>query len=343
MSAPASLAESMARVVSGETLDAASMERAMETILAGEATPVLVAGLAVALRMRGETPEELAAAARAMRRRVPRPSHSRSAPILDTCGTGGDGKGTFNVSTAAALVVAAAGVPVAKHGNRAVSSRAGSADVLEALGVGLDASPALVARHLDELGIGFFFAPAFHSALKHAAPVRRELGIRTFFNLLGPLTNPGGATHQLVGVFEASRTRTMAEVLGLLGIEAAWVVHGHGGLDEISPSGPTRVARLQDGHVDEIEITPADFGLALEEEGSIGGGDAQQNAALMRDLLGGAPGPRRSAVLLSAAASLVVAGVETDLRVARERAEAAIDTGAAGRLLERWIGMREQS
>ncbi|AKF07148.1 anthranilate phosphoribosyltransferase [Sandaracinus amylolyticus] len=332
-----SVRDALARVLEGRALDADAMESAMDAILAGEATPAQIAGLAIALRMRGESPTELAAAARAMRRRVVPPSIEIDGVLLDTCGTGGDGAGTFNVSTTCAVVVAACGVRVAKHGNRAVSSRAGSADVLEALGVRVDASPEVVARHVRELGIGFLFAPAYHAALRHAAGVRRELGVRTFFNLLGPLANPASATHQLVGVYDAARVRTMAEVLGLLGVRAAWVVHGHGGLDEIAPEGATRVARLEDGRVVEDEIVPRDFGLEDAPIAGLSGGDAHDNARLVRAVLSGERGARRSAVVINAAAALIVAGAERDRRAARERVEAAIDSGAATRLLDAWV------
>jgi anthranilate phosphoribosyltransferase len=334
------LALALARVLEGRALSEGEMAAAMESILAGEAPAAQIAGLAIALRMRGETAEELAAAARAMRKRVVpiaiAAGTGERRALLDTCGTGGDGAGTFNVSTACAIVVASCGVRVAKHGNRAISSRAGSADVLEALGVTLDAGPERVAQHIDELGIGFFFAPAYHSALKHAAAVRRELGVRTFFNLLGPLTNPAGATHQLLGVYDPSRVRVIAEVLALLGVEAAWVVHGAGGVDEISIAGPTRIARLRDGAVEETTLEPGDFGIEPEPLDGIAGGDAARNAELVRAVLSGERGPRRKAVVINAAAALVIAGVERDLRAARERAEAAIDRGAASRLLAAW-------
>jgi anthranilate phosphoribosyltransferase len=334
------LALALARVLEGRALSEGEMAAAMESILAGDAPAAQIAGLAIALRMRGETAEELAAAARAMRKRVVpiaiAAGTGERRALLDTCGTGGDGAGTFNVSTACAIVVASCGVRVAKHGNRAISSRAGSADVLEALGVTLDAGPERVAQHIDELGIGFFFAPAYHSALKHAAAVRRELGVRTFFNLLGPLTNPAGATHQLLGVYDPSRVRVIAEVLALLGVEAAWVVHGAGGVDEISIAGPTRIARLRDGAVEETTLEPGDFGIEPEPLDGIAGGDAARNAELVRAVLSGERGPRRKAVVINAAAALVIAGVERDLRAARERAEAAIDRGAASRLLAAW-------
>ncbi len=330
------IGEAIARAVAGDALDAALMESAMEAILAGEATHAQIAALAVALRMRGETAEELSAAARVMRRRaVPlRASVERS---LDTCGTGGDGAGTFNISTVSAIVVAACGVPVAKHGNRAVSSRSGSADVLEALGVSLEADPIEVAATLDELGIAFLFAPAFHGALKHAAPVRRELGLRTFFNLLGPLANPAGATHQLLGIYDPTRVRQIAEVLAQLGVKGAWVVHGEGGLDEVSPSGPTHVAVLRDGVVSERTIAPEDFGIARVPVDAIAGGDAATNARIALAILEGERGPARTAVVINAAAALCAAGDTDDLRLAAARAEEAIDSGRARALLDRWI------
>ncbi|MCZ7684363.1 MAG: anthranilate phosphoribosyltransferase [Sandaracinaceae bacterium] len=330
------IADAITRAVSGEPLEGALMEGAMEAILAGSASPAQIAALAVALRMKGETAEELGAAARVLRRRAV-PLALERERLLDTCGTGGDGAGTFNISTVCAIVVAACGVPVAKHGNRAVSSRSGSADVLEALGVPLDPDPAAAARTLDRLGIAFLFAPAFHGALKHAAPVRRELGLRTFFNLLGPLANPAGATHQLLGVYDPARVRQIAEVLGALGVRGAWVVHGHGGLDEVSPSGPTRVAVLSGGLVAERTVEPADFGLDAVPLASIAGGDARENARIARAVLSGERGPARAAVVINAAAALCAAGETDDLHEARARAERAIDAGAALALLDRWI------
>jgi len=329
------ITEVIARVVRGEALEEAAMEAAMETILAGEATPAQIAAFAVALRMRGETAEELAAAARVMRRRA-KPLALSTGRLLDTCGTGGDGAGTFNISTTAAIVVAACGVRVAKHGNRAVSSRCGSADVLEALGIPLDADPERVRASLDEVGIAFLFAPAFHGALKHAAPVRRELGLRTFFNLLGPLANPAGASHQLLGVYDESRVAQVAHVLAALGVEGAWVVHGAGGLDEVSPSGPTRVAVLKGGAVTERVVEPPDFGLEPVPFEALAGGDAIVNARIARSILGGERGAPRTAVVMNAAAALCAAGETEDLREAAERAVAAIDSRAAERLLDRW-------
>lgn len=329
------ITDAIARVVRGEALDGAAMEAAMESILAGEASAAQIAALAVALRMRGETAEELSAAARVMRRRAS-PLAVSAERLIDTCGTGGDGAGTFNISTVAAIVVAACGLRVAKHGNRAVSSACGSADVLEVLGVRLDAGAEALRRSLDEVGIAFLFAPAFHGALKHAAPVRRELGLRTFFNLLGPLTNPAGATHQLLGVYDAARVTQIAEVLGQLGARGAWVVHGEGGLDEVSPSGPTRVAVLRGGAVTERVIEPRDFGIEPVSREALRGGDAARNAQIARAVLAGERGAPRAAVVINAAAALCAAGEADDLREAAARAARAIDSRDAERLLARW-------
>jgi anthranilate phosphoribosyltransferase len=254
--------------------------------------------------------------------------------LVDTCGTGGDGAGTFNISTLAALVVAGAGVPVAKHGNRSVSSRCGSADLLAALGIGLEAAPPVLERVLREAGIAFLFAPLLHGAMKHAAAVRRELGVRTVFNLLGPLTNPAGARHQLLGVYDPARVETLAEVLRELGSERAMVVHGDG-LDEIALSGETRVAELRDGAVRVYTVGPEDAGLARCRRRDLLGGDAAHNAGIARRLLQGEPGPRRDAVVLNAAAALVVAGRAADLRDGAAQAARAIDGGAALAALER--------
>ena len=332
------LAGAIRSVVDNCDLDAPSMEAAMESILAGEATEAQIAALAVGLRMKGETATEIAAAARVMRRRCDAIDLATGDDVLlDTCGTGGDGSGTFNISTLGAIVVAACGVAVAKHGNRAVSSRAGSADVLEALGVRIDLDKDAVARCVRELGIGFLFAPAHHGALRHAAAVRKTLGVRTFFNLLGPLANPAGATHQLVGVYDAARVRQMAEVLGLLGSRAAWVVHGEGGLDEVSPCGPTTVAVLADGGVSVREIRPEEFGLEPVPIDALTGGDAEENARIALAILEGERGPRRDAVVLNAAAALLVAGAERDPRDAASRAADVIDSAEARERLQAWV------
>jgi anthranilate phosphoribosyltransferase len=315
----------------------------MDAILDGQASPAQIAAFVVGLRMKGESSTEIAAAAQALRRHCESIRPKVDGPLIDTCGTGGDGLHTFNISTAAAIVVAACGVAVAKHGNRAVSSKAGSADVLEALGVRIDLSPGQVRRCVEELGIGFLFAPSHHAAMRHAAPVRRELGIRTLFNLLGPLANPAGATHQVVGVYDGGRVRQLAEALGALGLSAAWVVHGEGGLDEVSPSGSTTVAQLEAGEVATFEVTPSDFGLSAVPLEALRGGDAQENAAIIRRVLDGEQSPARVAVVLNAAAALRVTGVASDLREAAKRAGAAIDDGAALQKLERWAALTQDS
>ncbi len=254
----------------------------MDEILEGEASTAQIAAFVIGLRMKGESAIEIAAAARSLRNHCETIRPQVDGPLLDTCGTGGDGLQTFNISTAAAIVAAACGVAVAKHGNRAVSSKAGSADVLEALGVRIDLGPERVLRCIEEVGIGFMFAPSHHAAMRHAAPVRRELGVRTLFNLLGPLSNPASASHQLVGVYDPGRIEQLAQALGALGLTAAWVVHGKGGLDEISPAGPSAVAQLADGEVSRFEVCPRDFGLPEVPVESLGGGDATCNAEIIR-------------------------------------------------------------
>jgi anthranilate phosphoribosyltransferase len=329
--------EALARVTEGERLDEASLGAAMDEILAGEATPAQIAGLAIALRMRGETTTEIVAAVRALRRAATPLPIEPGVELLDTCGTGGDGLGTFNVSTVVAIVAAACGAKVAKHGNRAVSSRAGSADVLEALGVRIDLTPERAAEVLHEVGITFLFAPAHHSALRHAASVRRELGVRTFFNLLGPLANPARATHQLLGIYDPARLRSTAEVLAELGVKRAFVVHGEGGLDEIAPSGTTRVAALEAGVITEHTVTPADFGVDEAPLSSLEGGGATENAAIARAILDGEPGPRRGMIVINTAAALQVMGLAKTPLEGATAAAAAIDDGRASALLSRWI------
>lgn len=336
-----SVRDALRDVLAGKPLGGERMAEAMHEILQGETPPALLAGFAVALRMRGETTTELAAAARVLREQGASVDFDH-APLLDTCGTGGDGLSTFNISTVSAIVVAAAGVKVAKHGNRAVSSRAGSADVLEALGVRLDLDHSAHHRCLDELGITFLFAPAHHKALRHAAGVRRELGLRTFFNLLGPLANPAAATHQLVGVFDPNRVTQLAEVLGALGTQAAWVVHGEGGLDEIAPSGVTQVAVLNEGRVEAIEVTPEDFGVEPVPLSALAGGDANDNAAIARQILSGEKFAPRHAVLLNAGAALCVAGAATTPREGAELAASVLDDGRAKSLLERWAARTQE-
>lgn len=337
MSSPPVTLAMRAVVVDGRDLTAAEMDAAMEAVLTGEASPVQLAALAVALRMKGETTSELAAAAAVMRRHAAPAEHGGAPVVLDTCGTGGSGLHTFNISTVAAIVCSAAGIRVAKHGNRAVTSKAGSADVLEALGVNIELSPEQVGACVRDVGIGFLYARKHHAAMRHAAPVRRELGLRTFFNLLGPLSNPGGATHQVVGVYDRARVRQMAEVLGALGVTAAWVVHGEGGLDEIAPEGLTHVAKLSGGEVKETTVSPADFGVPEHPMSALVGGDAQENAEIARSVLAGDRGARRDAVLVNAAASLVVAGLADSPKAGADLAAQTLDSGAARDKLREWI------
>ena len=318
----------ISQVVRGEGLSQETARASMEQILAGDATPAQIAGLAVALRMKGETPDEIAGMAEAMRGRVP-PIRTRRSPLLDTCGTGGDNAGTFNISTTVAIVTAACGVAVAKHGNRAVSSRTGSADVLESLGVRIDLTPENAARSLDVLGITFLFAPNYHTALRHASGPRREIGVRTVFNVLGPLTNPAGAGRQLLGVFSDTLVRPVAEVLQRLGSERAWVVHGRDGLDELTVFAPSHVAELVNGTLREFDVDPAEFGLAHRDRTGVAGGDAPTNAARIHAVLAGEQGAARDIVLINAGAALVVGGVSNDLRSGIATAAATIDSGAA--------------
>ncbi len=300
----------------------------MEQVLAGQATPAQIAAFAVALRMKGETPDEIAGMAEAMRARVP-PIRTKRAPLLDTCGTGGDKSGSFNISTTVAIATASCGVAVAKHGNRAVSSRTGSADVLEALGVKLDITPGKAARSLDLLGITFLFAPNYHTALRHAAGPRREIMVRTVFNILGPLTNPAGAKRQLLGVFADELVPTVVQVLKELGSERAWVVHGRDGMDELTVFDKTHVAELSDGQVREFEVDPAAFGLAHEDHAGIAGGTARMNAERVRAIFAGEKGAARDIVVLNTAAALVVAGVVPGLEEGIGRAQEALDSGKA--------------
>ena len=329
----------LAQVVDGRSLTFEQARATMEQILAGEATPSQIAGLAVALRMKGETPEELAGMADAMRGRLA-PIRTRRTGLLDTCGTGGDNSHTFNISTTAAIVTAACGVSVAKHGNRAMSSRTGGADVLEALGVRIDLTPEDAARSLDLIGITFLFAPNYHTALRYAAAPRRELGVRTFFNVLGPLSNPAGASRQLLGVYHDALVSKVAEVLRRLGSDHAWVVHGRDGLDELSVFALSHVAELKDGRVREFEVDPAEFGLAHSDHGGVQGGDATFNARRIRAVLGGEPGPGRDIVVLNGGAALVVAGVSATLAEGVRRAQQAIDSGDALRKLDDMAALR---
>jgi anthranilate phosphoribosyltransferase len=311
---------------------------AMEHIMDGRAQPAQIAGLLIALSMKGERPAEIVGFARTMRNRATRLTKTH-APVFDTCGTGGDRSHTFNVSTVAALVLAACGVRVAKHGNRSASSRCGSADLFEALGVNIAADPLRVERCLEEVGIAFFFAQTFHPSMRHAAPTRKELGVRTAFNLLGPLTNPAGAARQLVGVPRPELTELVARSLVLLGSERAWVVHGADGLDEISTTGYTKVSECRDGAVNTFYIHPADFGLPKAASKQLLGGEASDNAAIARRILQGERGAAREIVLLNAAASLLIAGRVQTIAEGIERAAQAIDGGEAARVLERLVSV----
>ncbi len=324
----------LSKVLRREDLTADEARAAMDAVVEGQAPPAQVAGLLVGLAMKGERPPEIVGFARAMRARAV-PVGPVPAPCVDLCGTGGDHAGTFNISSAAAVVVAACGVPVAKHGNRSVSSRCGSADVFEALGVNVAAPPAVVARCLADAGIAFLFAPTFHPSMRNVAGVRRELGVRTAFNLLGPLTNPAGPARQLVGVPRPELTELLARALGLLGSERAWVVHGADGLDEISTTGHTKVSECRGGKVNTFYLHPADVGLAKVPTGALAGGDAATNAAILRGVLGGAAGPARDVVLLNAGAVLLLAGRAATLREGLDQAAAAIDDGRAAATLDR--------
>ena len=316
------------RLLDGKHLAEGEAEQVMRAIMQGQATAAQIGALLVLLRRRGETVQEIVGFARAMRDKAMRVVPPRGV-VLDTCGTGGDGAGTFNISTLAALVAAAAGVCVAKHGNRSVSSRVGSADLLEALGVQLELSPEGVADSMRYTGFGFLFAPLHHRAMQHAAGPRRELGVRTLFNLLGPLTNPAGATHQLLGVYDAALVPTLAEVLRELGSERALVVHGHDGLDEISPTGPTTVAELGRGRIETRTWHPEDVGLPRHALDALRGGDLEDNVRIARRVLDGEPGPWRDAVLLNAGAALFVAGVVDDPWKGVQEARLRLESGQA--------------
>lgn len=324
----------IAKAMQKQDLSCAEAQAAMQIIMTGQATPAQIGGYLVALRMKGETVDEITGSARSMRAHAHQVHPSINGdPLLDTAGTGGDGAHTFNISTAAAFIVAGAGRKVAKHGNRAASSRCGSADVLSALGLNLSLTAEQVAACIDEVGIGFLFAPQFHPAMKHAIGPRRELGQRTIFNVLGPLTNPAGATHQLIGVYDPGLTHSLAEVLGELGGQAAFVVHGYGGLDELTTNGPNRVSHLQDGRVSTYDFDARDLGLRRAPAETLSGGEPQDNARMMVQLLSGEDiTPRRDVVLLNAAAAL--ATEDGDFNTALAEATRSLESGAALSKLE---------
>jgi len=325
----------IAKVATGATLSREEAASAFDRMMSGEATPSQLGGLLMALRVRGETIDEITGAVSAMRAKMLKVKAPPNA--IDVVGTGGDGSGSVNVSTCAALIVAGAGVPVAKHGNRALSSRSGAADVLAALGVKIDLTPEQVSRCVNEAGIGFMFAPAHHPAMKNVNPTRVELATRTIFNLLGPLSNPAGVTRQMVGVFSRQWVQPLAQVLKNLGSEAVWVVHGSDGLDEITLTGPTSVAALENGAIRSFEVSPEEVGLKRVAGEALKGGDAAANALALRNVLAGRPSAYRDVALLNAAAALVVAGRARDLKEGLALGIQSIDCGAAAERLKRLV------
>ncbi|HEC31863.1 MAG: anthranilate phosphoribosyltransferase [Deltaproteobacteria bacterium] len=344
--------ETLYKVVNRQDLTEEEMVATMTEIMEGKATQAQIGAFITALRMKGETVEEITGAARVMREKALKIGSGNGLvsldrddinidqeTIVDTCGTGGDGTNTFNISTTTAFVVAGAGLKVAKHGNRSVSSCCGSADVLEELGINLNITPSDVEKCLDEIGIGFLFAPLLHGAMKYAIGPRKEIGLRTIFNILGPLTNPAGANVQVLGVYEPELTRTLAEVLNRLGSKSAFVVHGVDCIDEISITGETLVSELRDGEVKDYRIHPKDFGLQCSSIDSIRGGNATDNAQIVRSVLNGENGPRRDVVLLNASAALVAAAMATDFKEGIDLAQESIDSGNALKKLDHLIEM----
>jgi anthranilate phosphoribosyltransferase len=330
----------LALVADGNSLSAEDAEVAFDIIMSGDATEAQIGAFLMALRVRGETVDEITGAVRTMRAKA----LPAKAPddAIDVVGTGGDGSGTYNISTAAAIVVAGCGVPVAKHGNRALSSKSGAADVLGALGINIDADMALVERAIAEAGIGFLMAPRHHAAMKYVGPARVQMGVRTIFNILGPLSNPAGVTRQFTGVFSKAWIEPMAEVLKNLGCEAAWVVHGADGLDELTTTGPSHVAELKDGAITTFDVSPEDAGLPISKPEDLKGGDAERNAKALRAVMEGEAGPFRDIVVYNAAGALIVAGKADDLKSGAEMAAAAIDGGNAKAALEKWIAITNE-
>ncbi|MBT4500736.1 MAG: anthranilate phosphoribosyltransferase [Gemmatimonadetes bacterium] len=324
------------QLIEGRDLGRDGARAVMDQIMSGQATDAQIGAFLIALRCKGESVEEITGCAQVMREKVTRITTSRG-DLIDTCGTGGDGSGTFNISTTVVFVAAGAGLAVAKHGNRAMSSQCGSADVLQALGIDIEIAPEKVGRCLDETGIGFLFAPMLHGAMKHAIGPRREIGTRTVFNVLGPLTNPAGAGRQLLGVYAADLTEKIAGVLRELGSERAFVVHGTDGLDEITLTGPTRVSELRDGQIATIEIAPEDFGMERADPEALKGGTAEENAKILTDILAGEKSPRRDVVLLNAAAAIAAGGRVDSLEEGLEKARAAIDSGKALQAMEHLV------
>jgi anthranilate phosphoribosyltransferase len=351
MSSPV-IVEAIRALIDRRDLTRLEAAAAMEALMSGAATSVQVAAFLTALRMKGETVEELIGLAEVMRLKAVRVrtrgdvetalAGTDREMLIDTCGTGGDATGTFNVSTATAFVVAGAGLKVAKHGNRSVSSLCGSADVVEALGVSLDLTPAKVAQCIDQVGIGFLYAPLLHTAMKHVMPARREMGIRTVFNVLGPLTNPAGANAQVIGVYSRALVEPLARVLAELGTIRAFVVHGADGLDEISTTGDSSVAEVREGMVRTSVVRPEDFGVPRAAIGDLRGGDREENAAIIRRVLDGEPGPRRDMVLVNAGAALVAGGRARDFKEGAQLAGHSIDTGAARGKLEALVSLSRE-
>ncbi len=327
----------IAKAADGNPLNIEEAQTAFNVMMSGDATPAQIGGFLMALRVRGETVDEITGAAVTMRSKML--TVDAPADAIDIVGTGGDASGSYNVSTCTAFVVAAAGIPVAKHGNRALSSKSGAADVLSALGIDIELTPERISQCIAEAGLGFMFAPSHHLAMRHVGPARVELGTRTIFNLLGPLSNPAGVTRQMTGVFSESWVEPLAHVLAKLGSQRAWIVHGSDGLDEITTTGPTKVAELTDGAVRVFTVSPADVGLAVARPGDLKGGDAATNAAALRAVLDGRAGAYRDIVLINAAASLVVAGKADTLGDGVAEAAEVIDGGAARRCLDRLIAV----
>ena len=330
----------LSKLMAGSDLEAAEAEAAMDEVMAGRATPAQISAFIVSLRTNGETTGEMTGLVRAMRGAAVTVDVGET--VVDTAGTGGDRSGTFNISTTAALIAAGAGAKVAKHGNRAASSKSGSADVLEALGVNIDLEPEATARLVREAGFGFFFAPRYHPAMRHAGPVRRDLGVPTVFNYLGPLCNPAGATRQALGVSDARMAERMVGVLANLGAEYAFVYYGEDGLDELTITGPSYIYRLRDGEVTHAEFTPEDFGVGRAGADSLRGGDAERNAEITRAVLAGEPGPTRDVALINAAAAIVAAGLADGFVDGTERAAQAVDDGSAAAVLDRVVALSSQ-
>ncbi len=329
-------------IIQRKNLSESQMADMMNIVLTGQATEAQIGAMMAALATKGETFEELAGAAKAMRQNARR-IQATGSPVVDTCGTGGDGAHTFNISTTTAFVVAGCGVTVAKHGNRSVSSKCGSADVLEALGVKLTTPPEIVEEAIQEVGIGFMFAPLYHSAMKYAVKPRQELGVRSIFNMLGPLTNPAAAGCQLLGVFAPQLTEMFAQALKLLGGQSAMVVHGHDGLDEISVCAPTRVSELKDGLIRTYDIDPEQYFGRLAEPDEMAGGDPRENAAITRDILSGRPGAKRDVVLINAGAALLAAGKAETLKSGIQLAAAAVDEGRAAAKLDALVAYTQEN